>query len=143
MSNVAVRDLNASLWQLGVDADNKPRELGRKNDAQVAVKELQVLRADLDMVAPPEVAEVAEPLVKLFQGELSSGDHLRLPQLTQHDGPSLQRAIGRVLDVDTGAAGASREAVVKEEKMRRVLTALQYAVQEIQHKASLSTGIRY
>jgi hypothetical protein len=24
-----------------------------------------------------------------------------------------------------------------------VLTALQYAVQEIQHKASLSTGIRY
>ncbi|MCC7383659.1 MAG: hypothetical protein IT384_17595 [Deltaproteobacteria bacterium] len=143
MSAVAVRDVKPNFWQLGLESESAHSSAtARKNDAQVAIREIEVLRADNDLIVPPEVADIAEPLVKLFQGEITSGDHLRLPQMTAHDGPAMQAAISRVLGADTRAAGASRDDVVKEEKMRRVLKALQYAASNIQQKAS-TTSSRY
>ena len=52
-------------------------------------------------------------------------------------------AISRVLEVDTAQGGTSKDDVVKEEKMRRVLIALQYATQEIQRQANLGSAGRY
>src|SRR5262245_2621826 len=84
---------NVSLWSLALDPEvrsDAPRTAEtRKNDAQIGIREVEALR-QIDVVAPAELAELAEPLVKLFAGELTSGDHLRLPQLTSHDGTSLQ-----------------------------------------------------
>lgn len=146
-SSIAVRDPGAALWN---DLSSTPDRVGggqhqdavRKSDAQYGIKEVQALRS-VDIIAPAELAELAEPLVKLFSGEITSGDHLRLPQLTSHDGPSMQAALSRILAVDTRTVGGDRDAVVKEEKMRRVLTALQYASSEIQMKANIGNADRY
>jgi hypothetical protein len=140
MTSVA-RDANFSLWSgFDVQPSRQERATARpSNDAELGIQEVEALR-QVDVVAP---AELAEPLVKLFAGELTSGDHLRLPQMTTHDGPAIQSAISRVLEVDTASGGASKDAVVKEEKMRRVLVALQYATQEIQRQANLGAAGRY
>lgn len=142
---VVARESNLSLWS-GFDLDSKNDvgrgDVGRKNDADLGIREVEALR-QVDVVAPAELAELAEPLVKLFAGELTSGDNLRVPLMTTHDGPSLQAAISRVLSVDTAKGGASKDSVMKEEKMRRVLIALQYATQEIQRQANMGAAGRY
>jgi len=139
MVAVALRDPGAALWNDLSQAHDKPSTLdhARKNDAHYGIKEVQALRR-VDLVAPPEMADLAEPLVKMFSGEITSGDHLRLPQLTSHDGPAMNAAIGRILSVDTQSVGGDREAVVKEEKMRRVLQALQFATTQIQMRTTAS-----
>ncbi len=149
MSAVALRDPGAALWndlRTNTPADRvgggAPHDV-RSNDAHYGIQEVQALRR-VDLIAPAELAELAEPLVKLFSGEITSGDHLRLPQLTSHDGPSMQAALARILAVDTRSVGASdRDVAVKEEKMRRVLTALQYATSEIQLRANTGSPDRY
>jgi hypothetical protein len=111
----------------------------RRTDAEMGVRELEVLRLDLDMVAPPDAAELAEPLVDAFRGAPTSGDHLRLPQMTQLDGPGMRAAVGRVLAVDTAAAGApDPDAAEKEARMREVLRALDSAAEHIQLRAGTS-----
>lgn len=107
-----------------------------RNDAQMGIQELKVLRLDVDMVAPPEAAELAEPLVQAYRGEISTGDQLRLPQMTRNDGPSMRAAVNRVLATDTQALSTDSSAVVKEERMLRVLRALDYAVDQISQKSN-------
>lgn len=115
----------------------------RRNDAHMGIREIEVLRADLDMVSSAEATDLAQPLVEMYRGSITSGDHLRLPLLTNHDGPSLRAAVARVLETDTSAmAAGSREDVLKEAKMLRVLRALEGAVAQIQRQAAL-TGTKY
>lgn len=136
MTSAAIRDSGLALAQLSIPNSSVTQ---KRSDAQMGIREFEVLRADLDMVAPADAAALAEPLVELYRGASTSGDHLRLPQLTRHDGPALQAAVGRILDTDTTSAGGSRETVIKEERMRRVLTALQGVVATIQRQANMSS----
>lgn len=113
-------------------ASSAPAE--KRTDAQLGIRELEVFRLDVDMVAPADAAELAEPLVEAFRAEPTSGDHLRLPQMTQLDGAQMRSAIGRILSVDPARAGASNaEQAEKEARMREVLRALDSAVDHIQH----------
>ncbi|MCK6545019.1 hypothetical protein L6R52_04070 [Myxococcota bacterium] len=137
MTAVPVRDFGFALQNVSVRSDASSLAT-RRAEAHLGIREIEVLRADLDMIAPPEAAELAEPLVALYQGQISSGDHLRLPQLTSHDGPAVRAAISRVLAVDTREAGGAQEDVIKEERMRRVLRALEGAVANIQRQANMS-----
>jgi hypothetical protein len=137
MTAVPVRDFGFALQNASVRSDAS-NVAARRVEAHLGIREIEVLRADLDMIAPPEAAELAEPLVALYQGQISSGDHLRLPQLTTYDGPAVRAAISRVLSVDTREAGGPQEDVIKEERMRRVLRALEGAVANIQRQANLS-----
>jgi hypothetical protein len=137
-----VRDLGMAMARLSLDTSDRlgdaaPPLATRRADAHLAIQELQVLRADLDVVAPPEAAELAEPLVDLFRGQLTSGDHLRLPPPSQHDAAGIRAAMSRVLEVDAGAVVASRDAITKEARMRTLLRGIQTAVQNIQRNASL------
>ncbi len=138
--SVAVRDAGAALARLSLDTSDRLGDRAppstRRSDAQLGIQELQVLRADVDMVVPPEAAALAEPLVDLFRGNLTSGDHLRLPLLTQHDAAGIKGAMARIIDADTTQVGGDREAIIKEERMRRVLRGLQGAVGTIQRQAN-------
>lgn len=108
-----------------------------ERQAPVAVRELEVLRLDQDVVAPADAAELAEPLVEIFQGAPTSGDHLRLPQMSQLDGARMRAAVGRVLAVDTSAPTAvAPEALEQEARMREVLRALDHAVEHIQRRST-------
>jgi hypothetical protein len=136
MSAAVIGDLNHTFSRLNVEASES--RVTKRTDAHLGIKELEALRRlDLDMVAPPEAADLAEPLVALYQGTPTSGDHLRLPQLTHLDAQSLRSAVGRVLAVDTTAIAGSQDAVLKEAKMRRVLKALDSAVADIQRRATI------
>lgn len=100
---------------------------------KIAVDELRLLRADLDMVAPPEAAELRRNGLD-FTGPLTTGDHLRLPQMTFMDGRELRGAVRKVLRADTTEAVGSPEAAVKEAKMLRMLKALDGAQRFIQSR---------
>jgi hypothetical protein len=129
----AIRDHSQALALLSPDASPiEPRAL----KAQPALREIEVLRSDLDLVAPPDAIADHRSLVDLYRGESTSGDSLRLPLLTNHDGPSLRAALARVLDADTSAGGPN-EGVLKEERMRRVLCAIQDTVSNIQQRSTL------
>lgn len=108
----------------------------RPGDAQLAIKELEILRGDVDLVNPNAVAGVSDSQLDRYRGAVTSGDHLRLDQRTRRDGPAIRAAITRILAVDTSSGGASADAVLKEAKMRRVLVALDYAAQFIRHQAT-------
>lgn len=139
MTAAAIGDFNNALSRLDVEtARSGDARIARRNDAQMGIQEIEVLRLDLDMVAPPDAAELAEPLVEMYRGTLTSGDHLRLAQATYHDGPTLRSAVGRVLSIDTTAHAGSQDAVLKEAKMRRLLQALDGAVADIQRRAAMN-----
>lgn len=131
--SVAVHDLHVALSKLPMDSGRISQPQARPADAQLGIRELEVLRADVDVITPPEVAQFAEPLVALYQGQVSSGDHLRLPTLTNHDGPAMRAAVARVLGVDTGAAAGT-----KEGRMLEVLGALESAITNIQRQAAMT-----
>ncbi len=134
MTAGAIRDYGLQRANVAFDtSDIRPE----RNDAHLAIHELDVLRADLDLVAAPEAAQSLEPLIQLYRGGLTSGDHLRLPLMTSHDGPALRAAVSRVIGTDN-SAGGSRDDVMKEEKMRRVLRALDSAVSDIHRHANMS-----
>jgi hypothetical protein len=135
-SSVAV-DQRSFLGQINTGAERN-LTTGRA-DAEIAIRELEALRS-VDLVADSIATD--QELVQRYRGIESSGDHLRLPQMTSLDGPSLRAAIGRVLSVDTRAVAATtREDAVKEARMLNVLKALEYAVSNIQRKANM--GSRY
>lgn len=138
MSAVALRGPNPDMVRDLLGSESA--QVRARSDAQLDVREIQALRLEADMVVGPEAATLAEPLVALYRGTLTSGDHLRLPQLTTHDGPSMRAAVGRVLAVNTRATGGGTSAdVIKEERMRRVLHALDELVGQIQRQASLTS----
>ena len=130
MSAAPIRDL-ALTFRMPAEL-SAPQSAGRMH-----LDELEVLRLDVDMVAPPEAAQLAEPLVEHFQATPTSGDHLRLPQPARYTSGQLRGAVDRILSADSSGAARSPDAVVKEAKMRRVLSALQGANNLIQQKSQL------
>jgi hypothetical protein len=138
MVRTATADNGMALAQLSLDTRGTGLERTRRNDAHIGIHEIDVLRADLDMVTPASESELAPSVAQMYRGTINAGDHLRLPLLTNHDGPSLRAAVGRVIDTDTSGAAGSREDVLKEAKMLRVLRALEGAVAHIQRHASMT-----
>jgi hypothetical protein len=138
MNGAVIRDTGLALAHPSLDAGAPKSPLTRRNDAHMGVHEIEVLRADLDMVTPAEASELAQPLVEMYRGVVTSGDQLRLPLLSNHNGPTIRAAVGRVLDTDTSAPIGSREDVLKEAKMHRVLRALEGAAAQIQRHASMN-----
>jgi hypothetical protein len=135
MTAVAVRDLHSAMSNLQMEIGSQSSRA--RNDAQMGIKELQVLRLDVDMVTPPEVAEIAEPLVDAYRGSITTGDQLRLPKLTNLDGPSMRSAVNRVLSAKMTSIVGGAEALESEAKMRRVLGALEDTVAQIQRNAGI------
>src|SRR5687767_13204456 len=105
MNSIALREFGQVLNGNQIGRPNADLATQRA-DAEVGIAELRVLNADVDLVSP-EAAEPAEHLVHAFLGGETSGDHLRLPQMTKLDPASMNAAIGRVLAV--GRANASGE----------------------------------
>ncbi len=138
MTAAAIGDLNQALTRLPIETTTPDARPGARTEAHLGIKELDALRA-LDMVAPPEAADLAEPLVELYRGTLTSGDHLRLEKRTNFSGPAIRAAVGRILTADVTAVAGGQDSVIKEAKMRRVLQALDGAVADIQRRAALST----
>jgi len=103
---------------------------------QVSIDEIDVLRADLDVVLPPEALSLGGPRLD-FNAPTTSGDHLRLPQMSALDGPQMRAAIRRVLRVDRTAAAGSGEAVMKEARMHRLLRALDGTQRAIHRRTDL------
>jgi hypothetical protein len=132
MNRIGALEAQPQLW--APDLDPK-RTTHRNHDAQIAIREIKLLRDDMDIAVAPELADVVEPLVDRYQSRPTVGDHLRLPQRTTHDGPQMRAAIRRFLSADFSAPGGSRQAVVAEAKMRRVFAALEYAAQMISRKS--------
>ena len=131
--SVAIQDLHVALSRLPMDAGRTSGTPNtRQTDAQLGIRELEVLRGDIDVITPPEVAQFAEPLVALYQGQVSSGDTLRLPTLTNHDALSMRAAVGRVLAME-GAVSSPKEA-----RMIEVLGALESAISNIQRQAAMT-----
>ena len=130
---------------LGGPAVNQPQErttrqsdaLDQLLDAQLVMGELEAVELHADIVAPPEMDVLAGTFAEKLQGVGSSGDHMRLPRLTYFDGPQLRASIDRMARVDTTTAVASKDAVVKEARMLRVLRALQEAGDHIRRQSSL------
>ena len=135
MSAVVLRDIGQALHAGNASIGDASPRRSRRAEAEVAIREIQVLRADVDLLLP-EAAEPSEHLVEAYRGAVTSGDHLRLPQMTSLDGLSMRAAITRVLAVDTSRTPGRASDVIKEEKMRRVLRALDAAVADIQRQSS-------
>ena len=135
MSAVAVRDLHVALSNLQVETQTPART---RNDAQMGIKELQVLQS-MDDVAPPDAVELIRGLAEKFFSPTSTGDQLRLQQLTNMDGYAVRSAIARVCSVDHGAPGGTTEARAAEARMVRVLDTLEAAVSQIQRQAGFSS----
>ena len=137
MTAAVLGDLNYALSHLPAEVTINQPSVGSHTEAHLGIQELDALRA-LDLVAPPEAAELAEPLVELYRGTPTSGDHLRLEQRTHHTGPAIRAAVGRILVADTTAIAGTQDAVLKEAKMRRVLQALDAMVGDLHRRAALN-----
>ena len=135
MSAVAVRDLHVALSNLQVETKTPART---RNDAQMGIKELQVLQL-IDDVAPPDAAELAKHLAEKYFSPSNTGDQLRLQQLTNFDGYAVRSAIGRVVSTNLDAPGGTVEARAAEARMIRVLDTLEAAVSQIQRQAGFSS----
>lgn len=139
MTAVALRDLNSALSNLQVEVGGGSSSSAARNrsDAQLGIQELRVLR-DVDLVTPPEVADLAEPLVEAYRGNVTTGDHLRLQQLTSFDGPAMRASVHRILTADMSAKAGTEAERAAEAKMLRVLSALEDAVSHIQRQSGTS-----
>jgi hypothetical protein len=141
MSAALVRDYGYRAdHQFGVNDVGGGEQISRsRNDAQLGIAELQVFRADVDLVAPPESAELAEPIVRQLFGTPSSGDDLRLRAPTAHDGPTMRAAVANVLAAGTSEGTQNMDG--RELKMLRTLQALESTVANIQRQSNMS--LRY
>ncbi|MEQ9496899.1 MAG: hypothetical protein RIT81_08570 [Deltaproteobacteria bacterium] len=120
-----------------VSLDVEQTEVRGYADASLDIAEIEALRLDVDSVAPAEAADLLEQSVEKFQGSLTSGDHLRLAKVTDHDGPSMRAAVGRVVSTNLGPAVATRDAIAKEKRMHMVLSALDQVVGNIRGRAMM------
>src|SRR5688572_17771829 len=136
MAGLAVREFDARMIHGLVDETSaRPQHSA---DAQLGIREIEALRLNVDGVAPPEAATMAEPLVALFRGEMTTGDDLRLPPAANHTGPAVRSAINRILAADSrGVPFGDRDAVRKEEQMRSLLKAFLSTASRIQGRAAL------
>lgn len=103
---------------------------------QIAVDELAVLGADLDVVLPPEAVSIGAQRLN-FNAPTTSGDHLRLQQATALDAPQMRASLRRVLRTDLGAAAGSSEAVMKEARLHRLLRALDGTQRAIKQRTEM------
>jgi len=102
-------------------------------DARPSIEEIRALRVNRDQVLPADLGELREPLVRSFQARASSGDALRLPQLTRLSGSEMRGAIQRVLT----AGEKVTQSTEKEERMLVVLRAIQTTLLEIQMRSQV------
>lgn len=105
-------------------------------DSAPALLELEALRAYGDVASPEQAAPYFGPLVKLFRGDGTSGDHLRAPSLPNRDARSTRGAMDQLLElgrqrVDLGGAGP------KEERMLALVAGLRARLQEIDQRLVL------
>lgn len=135
MSAVALRDLHNALDRLPVES--LPSSGVPAKDAQLGLREIEALR-QVDLVTPPEIAQVAEPLVDLYRGKIENGDALRLEQPARLDGASMRAAVARVLAVDPQSIRGTPAQLDKLGQMLRVLDALDSAVAGIQRQAAMA-----
>ena len=99
------------------------------------VRELELLRGDVDVVAPRGVA--GDALIRVFADASGVGDHLRLPQRTRHSGPSMRRAVARVLAAGSGADPRVTAPPEAEATMLAVLNKIDELVAGIEHRTRL------
>ncbi|MBK6688876.1 MAG: hypothetical protein IPG45_30685 [Deltaproteobacteria bacterium] len=143
MSKVEIRSLGQVMVDTSTDVGRADAGQGnvRRSEAQLQVRELDILRADLDLLASPESLELGEKLVSDYLGNATSGDQLRLPQLTNLDGRALRSAVSRLLATDSSSGGASQIELAKENRMRSLLRDLANTVADIQRQATMT--VRY
>lgn len=111
--------------------------LRERAELQPAIDELRALRLENDLAEPLVADGLFGPLVDLYRGLGSAGDHLRLPVAANYDAPTLSAAVGRILRAPAGdTALASPLELSREEGMRRVLRALDTTVREIRQRAA-------
>ena len=141
MSPVALPNLNQVHVQDLVDAP-QPDRSDRFNeiDAYAGIDELRALHENVDALAPPEAAEMAEPLVDLYRGEVNADDRLRLPLVTAHGARAVSGALVRLLSVDRSVPFPDRDAVTKEAKMIRLLNAYRSATAQIHGRSALASS---
>lgn len=107
-----------------------PAGAGARRGAElggVPIGELLALR-DLDFVRPPEEAPSDVRLHAALRARPTDADRLRCPCPSSAGAVSLAGALVRVLAADVSGPGASETAVVKEERMRRALSAIAQAI---------------
>lgn len=92
-------------------------------EAHLTVGEAQALQADLDLLTP-EADALIGPVAARLTAEPPSYDRLRLPPRAPHDVRQLEGARDRLLSADTSVPSSSRDAVLKEAKLHRLLQAL-------------------
>src|SRR5262245_46845392 len=125
MTALVMRNSEMVRGSVDVDASESRATNARRNDAHMGVKVLDILRADVDLVGNENPSAIGQPLVEMYRGTITSGDELRLPLMTNHDGPSLRAALARVTMTDTSRVTAgSKDDVLKEARMIRTLQAL-------------------
>ena len=133
MSGMEVKNLQVALSNLELDVGQAQRR--RQHEAHLGIKELEVLR-DVDFVAPAALAQVGEPLVESYRGNITNGDLLRLPPPTRLDGETLRASVRRVLGAPIDRPGGSPKARSAEAKMHRVLGAIDSALTTIEAHAN-------
>ena len=101
---MAVNNLQNALSNLQMEVGSEAAR--SRHDAQLGIKELEVLR-NVDLVAPAELAQIGEPLVEAYRGNITNGDHLRLPQLTHLPGDAMRTSLRRVLSTNIDGPGGS------------------------------------
>ncbi len=104
------------------------REVAPQLRGQLAVDEVEALRLEVDVAGELPATGLAPSRFRMVP---TSGDHLRLPQRTRFTGPQMRGAVRRLLAVDATTATRSRDAVIKEARMRQVLEALRWANEHI------------
>lgn len=117
-----------------VIAERRAADLG---GASLAIDELRALR-DVDAIAPPEAAQLAEPRTLELRPRPAAADHLRLPLATRHDGPTIRAAVARILGTDTSAPCPDADAVAKDEELRRALRAIDAALKLVTGRMDLT-----
>ena len=109
-------------------------------DAYAGIDELRALQNNLDHWLPPEAAEMVEPLVEKFRGEVNASDRLRLPPASTTSARALHGALTRVLSAHHSAPFPDRDAVAKEHKMLQLVRAFASAASQIQKRSAMSVS---
>jgi hypothetical protein len=105
-------------------------------DRNVSFDELKAVELDRDLVAPPEAVSLFESHAA-FESTASSGDALRLPQLTRLNGVEMRAAVSRVLAAHGSAPARDGDAQEKERKMVRLLQGVESAFAHIQSRSPM------
>ncbi len=124
--NAVIRpDAKNPAWVRGFPESDDAAIAQERNDGHLFIQEIRAAaEVHADTILPPEVAELVQPDIQAFQGELTHGHELRLPRAANYDVRGLRGAMQRVLEQARGPVAAPREAVVAERRMLTVIEAL-------------------